>query len=487
MQTDVFVWLTAWAQTAPSSTAIASNGLTLSYADLKIEVEQLSVNIRASGRCRIGQLVVVGLVDPLLQWVTMLALMRCGAVPCPMLGPLAGIAGLQGAAVICDPDRLDQFSAVFGANNCMALSQALQVSNGDAEPLSPVTAMDSDVAIVLLSSGTTGPAKAVPLTWQTVGQRTALRHRYFPIRGPVVSLMQPGFAGGFQTCLSALQHGLCVDISDNFNSIAAAANSPETCHLIGSPAQLSTLVNLLDQEGLRNSHIESVLSMGGIVSKPLADTLRQRFGGTLLSLYGSTELGACAVMQPGADVLTLLPGVTARAIGPVGQPLADGDDGLLQLRAPGMAFRFLPGTETGASAFQDGWFAPGDTGRVQNGTVQLRGRIDEVVNIGGLKIDPSELDALVLAMSLGGDAASFKFSQASGEDVLMIAVVAASDADYRDAKAKIAAIGGLPPGKVGFFRVDAVPRGAMGKPLRGALAASLQQVLDARSSAQETE
>lgn len=329
---------------------------------------------------------------------------------------------------------------------------------------------------------TTGTAKAVPLTWANLGDRTALRDLYFPIDGPVLSLMQPAAAGGLQTCLTALKHGLSVDLSDTAAGFLAAVADPALQSIIGSPAQLATLIRGMDALSLTARHVQSCLLMGGAVSKTLQDAADRVFGASVLAMYGTTELGACATYTgaEAAHPMRLLAGTQAQAVNDAGQVLAEGEEGLLRIKAAGMVQQYFGAASLTAATFRDGWFYPGDTGWVKDGQIRLTGRRDEQINLGGAKFNPGDIDQYIQTLGLTVEGAAFKHTDAQGLETLMIAVVAPDDASYTRLKADIRAAIKPLNCPVGFFRVDAIARNAMGKPLRNVLAGQLQAVMKRR-------
>lgn len=169
----------------------------------------------------------------------------------------------------------------------------------------PATAAaEGDIAQIILSSGTTGPAKAVPLTWATIAQRTGLRDKYFPIDWPVLSLMQPGTAGGLQTCLTALTHGLMVDLSTDIAALVAASADPDMRYVIGSPSQLATLIKAMDLVDARAPYICACLVMGGAVSPHLQQAAARIFGGSVMAHMGLPNLAPVRAMWPRSSLRT---------------------------------------------------------------------------------------------------------------------------------------------------------------------------------------
>jgi long-subunit acyl-CoA synthetase (AMP-forming) len=114
--------------------------------------------------------------------------------------------------------------------------------------------------------------------------------------------------------------------------------------------------------------------------------------------YGSTETGTISIAYPGDHDLD----------GCVGHPLPGVEiqikrleslenAGMLRIKAPGMATEYIDASENQGSAFDDGWFQPGDLGEITaSGMLQLRGRNSEAFTLDGINIFPRELEAAML-------------------------------------------------------------------------------------------
>jgi acyl-CoA synthetase (AMP-forming)/AMP-acid ligase II len=78
------------------------------------------------------------------------------------------------------------------------------------------------------------------------------------------------------------------------------------------------------------------------------------------------------------------------------RPLPTGSVGPLGFRAPWIPDRYVGNEKATAEHFRDGWFYPGDVGAIDaDGWVSLDGRSDDVINFGGVKIQPESLEAVL--------------------------------------------------------------------------------------------
>lgn len=129
--------------------------------------------------------------------------------------------------------------------------------------------------------------------------------------------------------------------------------------------------------------------------------------------------------------------------------------------------------------FRDGWFYPGDIGALTaEGRLTLRGRVDDRLNLGGVKIDAAAIDRVLAEIEGLADGAAFgRGGREGGPPELAVALVAAPGADEGRLREAVAgacrgAFGARGEPKAMFF-LPGLPRNANGKVLRRDLAASL--------------
>src|SRR6185437_2214553 len=116
------------------------------------------------------------------------------------------------------------------------------------------------------------------------------------------------------------------------------------------------------------------------------------------------------------------------------QPLPAGTAGEVSVRGPGVVDGYLDNPESTAASFRDGWFRTGDLGRLSaDGYLTLDGRLKELINRGGEKIAPREIDEALLAHPGVREAVAFGVPDAKWGEVVHAAVVATgvSDAELR--------------------------------------------------------
>jgi acyl-CoA synthetase (AMP-forming)/AMP-acid ligase II len=193
--------------------------------------------------------------------------------------------------------------------------------------------------------------------------------------------------------------------------------------------------------------------------------------------YGMTEVGLVSIAGPadhGLDpdaVGPVLPGVEVRVVDEAGRALPPDEEGLLRFRSAGMVTGYLDDPEATARGFPDGWFQPGDVGRLTaSGQLRVAGRRDDRMTLGVIKIMPAEIEAVAERFPGVRDCAAFALPSRGLGDIPMLAAVAEPGVDAAALLAHCrAALGMRAPRKV--VLVPALPRNAAGKVLRRDLVA----------------
>src|SRR5262249_54414643 len=136
---------------------------------------------------------------------------------------------------------------------------------------------------------------------------------------------------------------------------------------------------------------------------PLSEALRERAMAELATFvsnwYGSNEVGlvSCITSSDSGSIGTLLPTARVEVIDERGLPSPPGQLGRLKIKTPSMHTEYFGDPETTGRFFKDGWFHSSDLAiRHGSNRLQIIGRNDEILNIGGTKVPPTAVEELVL-------------------------------------------------------------------------------------------
>jgi len=210
--------------------------------------------------------------------------------------------------------------------------------------------------------------------------------------------------------------------------------------------------------------------------------LEQVFGAPLIEAYGMTEAThqmCCNPLPPA----TRKPGTVGVAAGPEvaimnagGQILPNGETGEIVIRGANVTAGYQSNPGANAEAFSHGWFRTGDQGVMDaEGYVSITGRLKEIINRGGEKISPREVDEALMDHAAVAQVVCFGMPHAKlGEDVAAVVVLregaAASERELQDFVSQRLADFKVPR-KILFM--DEIPKGATGKLQRIGLAQKL--------------
>jgi acyl-CoA synthetase (AMP-forming)/AMP-acid ligase II/acetyltransferase-like isoleucine patch superfamily enzyme/acyl carrier protein len=355
-----------------------------------------------------------------------------------------------------------------------------------------------DVALVLHTSGTTSRPKMVPLThtnvWSSAGHIAATLGLdtndrclnvmpLFHIHGLIGAVMSSLAAGGTVICTP----GFSAD--QFFQWIDALEPTWYTAVPTMHQAVLAEAARQKERVGRRLRFIRS--SSAPLPRRVLTD-LESVFGTAVIESYGMTE--ACHQMTSNPmPPRARKPGSVGIAAGPevaimndVGDLLPSGEVGEVVIRGPNVTSGYAQRRDSNQTMFTGGWFRTGDQGRFDSdGYLFLTGRLKEMINRGGEKIAPREVDEVLCQHSAVAHAVAFAMPHPTlGEDVAA-AVVLRENVEATEREIVEFAAAQMAPFKVPqqVLIVDEIPKGPTGKLERIGLADRFAPQLAARRAA----
>jgi acyl-CoA synthetase (AMP-forming)/AMP-acid ligase II len=169
-------------------------------------------------------------------------------------------------------------------------------------------------------------------------------------------------------------------------------------------------------------------------------------------------------------------GVRIEIMDEAGTLLAQGEAGEVVIQGPNVIDGYANNPEANATSFTDGWFRTGDQGVLDpDGYLSLVGRLKEMINRGGEKIAPREIDEVLLQHPAVGEAVAFGTPHPAWGEEVAAAVVLKEPLTEKEllafARERLADY--KVPRKL--YIVDKIPRTATGKIQRRAVAASLTE------------
>lgn len=360
---------------------------------------------------------------------------------------------------------------------------------GAPETIPSSSSTGEDRALLLHTSGTTARPKIVPLTHRnllasarnvaaslnlTEADRCLNIMPLFHIHGLVASLLASLYAGGSVISAPVFQAPLFFDWVREFAPTWYTAVPTMHQSILARAAQ--------DGRGSTAAHFRFVRSCSAPLPPELCARLEDRFQAPVIEAYGMTEAAHQISSNP-LPPRPRKPGTVGLPTGPdvaimdeQGRLLPPGLEGEIVIRGENVTPGYLDNPAANQAAFTDGWFRTGDLGAFdQDGYLRITGRIKEMINRGGEKIAPREVDEALLAHPAVAQAIAFAIPDPRlGEDVAAAVVLRdGMQATAQDLRRFVSS-------RLADFKIPAqivfvpeIPKGPTGKPQRIGLAQRL--------------
>jgi len=395
------------ARTAGDRLALAAGtgGGTLTYAGLGRAAAAWSAAVREPAppwSRRVG----LAVADPLAFASAYLSLLAAG-VTVASLNPEAA-ADCSGPAALLDLDLVvtDLPGTSAGACPVWHLADGVPRTGIPAAPRPPWPA-PRPPAVLLSSSGTTGTPKIVPLSEAqllAVAGRVAAHHGLGPDERGYSPL--PLFHVNAQVVglLSALVSGASLVIDRRFHrtDFWSLLASWRITWLNAVPAVLAILADAPAPDAATAARLRFARSASAPLPPAVQTRFEERSGVSVLETYGMTEAASQVTANPldpaarrrGSAGLPV--GLALRVVDDEGRPRPVGASGSIEIRGPDVVEHYVepgPGQRLRRARNARGWLVTGDVGHLdERGFVFLTGRADDVINCGGEKIYPREIE-----------------------------------------------------------------------------------------------
>jgi amino acid adenylation domain-containing protein len=344
-----------------------------------------------------------------------------------MDSPARLVAERHGIRII---ELLPLADAEAGSFTLSSVELSSDVRTGFAEP--------DDVAIVLHTSGTTSRPKIVPLTHRNicVSARTTQRSLGLTEHDRCLNVMPLFHVHGLiGALLSSLTAGASIVCTPGFYAPKffewLEAHRPTWYTAVPTMHQAILVRAASYNNDVATSSLRFIRSCSAALPPRVMAELEQTFNVPVIEAYGMTEAShqmASNPLPPGARK----PGSVGVAAGPevaimdeAGRLLPPSEIGEVVIRGPNVTKGYENNPQATQTAFTDGWFRTGDQGYVDaDGYLFLTGRIKEIINRGGEKISPREVDEVLMNHPAVTQAVTFALPDATlGEEVAAAIVV----------------------------------------------------------------
>lgn len=411
---------------------VPENDIRVTYGGLRQQVQTLAEALAAAGVAR-GDRVGMALPNGLPTIVSFLAASTAGtAAP---LNPgykeeefKFFLEDTNAKVLLLPPDGATDARKAAEANGVPTF--IVEMDAAGTVTLSEVTARKTlvppavdDVALVLHTSGSTGRPKRVPLSHTNLSISAHNVARCYALASDDVSLcVMPLFHvhGLVASTLAPLATGGSIIVPARFNPLSfwQTAETYGATWFSAVPTIHQLLLARVKPGASRPAgaaKLRFIRSCSASLPPQVMHDLEAAFGAPVLEAYGMSEAAHQMSSNPLPANGPRLPGSVGRGtdvkisiMDEAGKHLGPNERGEVVIQGPNVMTAYENNPEANATSFTDGWFRTGDQGFLDdNGYLTLVGRLKELINRGGEKISPREVDEVLLKHPAIGEAVCF--------------------------------------------------------------------------------
>lgn len=482
------------AQADPKAPALVSPKYhSLSYEQLIRQIDQVASALAQSGLGKSSR-IAIAIKDNAPAALAIVAV-ACSAMAVP-LDPNLAVAELEMRLKLLEVDVVcllagEATAAKTAAEKCgIPCAEMAPKNHGELEfSLScPMAARKHEtdeagsdtIAVILQTSGTTAEPKLVPCLHSNLLATARNARQWFNLghSDRSLSIAPPYYSHGLTlTILAPLLSGGSVAFPSSLTDV----NVTEWFQLLrptwfsASPTMHLVISEMLDTVPEGFTHQVRFASSGGAkLPESVRSAIESKLGIHMLEHYGMTEASqVCANLpSPGphkSGTVGVPPSETVMIADPDGNPLSQSEAGEVWVRGPNVMKGYLKNPDLNQAAFLGGWFRTGDIGSIDpDGFLQISGRIKELINRGGEKISPFEIEAVLSKHPDVLEAVAFAVSHPRlGEDVGAAVVLrpgaAVAAGEFRKFLGEKLSWNKVPRR---VHIIESIPKGAAGKILR---------------------
>lgn len=421
----------------PSRAAVIEGGASVTYADLALRARSFASFLRSSG-IRKGDRVAIFLPNSIEFVTALFGVSLSGGVSVPVnsifkADEVAFYVEHSGAKLLVTSDEHKKTALEASAGKVIEVESIKGEGAGwkftgqnPVEGVDGTAAGPEDEAIYLYSTGSTGRPKRVARTHFNL---SALARNHTDTVGwtendRILFAVPISHTYAFGNYISAVMSGAASVVTPDFNRnrVLDLLERERITVFPAVPVMLDVLSRTHLEEPRDLSSLRLVISAGAPLREQTFYRFHERFSVYPRQLYGSTETGVISINLCGGDEIEKrfnsvgrpVRNVTVKVFDEEGREAGAGGEGEIAVRSPSMTTGYYGLPRETALVFRDGYYFTGDLGFIDEaGYIYIRGRKKFLVNVGGFKVDPEEvenvlskhpdvLEAAVLGVTDGG-------------------------------------------------------------------------------------
>ncbi|OQY12493.1 MAG: hypothetical protein B6I30_04755 [Desulfobacteraceae bacterium 4572_187] len=261
---------------------------------------------------------------------------------------------------------------------------------------------EDDILYLNFTSGTTGVPKAAVATHANIYWNTAASVEILELTPDDIHLcLFPVFGHPHELFARSIYLGGTIVLVDNISpkSIAKAISKDRVTCMMGVASIYETLVRFHESNPFDSSSLRVPESGGMHIHPALAHKFRERFGVSMIPVWGSTETGGIAFANPTShtkkegSIGRPCPYYQAKIVGENGKELAENDIGEIAVKGPAVSAGYLENPEETEKYMKDGWFFTDDLAKMDtDGYFYFVARKSGMMKVAGMKVFPVEIE-----------------------------------------------------------------------------------------------
>jgi len=444
----------------PHAVAIIDNGREITYSEFSRDIRKFTRALREFELPR-GAKVAIGCEDTYSHWLIRIAFENLCVVTEPFLVPESPSSSshLRDLDLVLSEKtfRTEQIGRQHAITPEWLRGILARADEGELP--SPAKGPD-DPLHILPTSGTTGTRKRLLHSRRIHERRIAKLMWFNGLTHDSRYLL--AVSSTARTHAACIWSGATVVIEDRM-TLGQAIAAHAITHATLPPIVLKHVLDEISAGFVKPDRL-TIFSFGAAASRGLCERALTRLATGVYDLYGSNEVGFISSKKDGAEVGSVWPGVQVAVVNDRDEPLPFGEAGWIRVKTDCMVQGYLNDPDATGRTFRNGWFYTADLGILHDAhRLQVIGRGDDVLNIGGQKIAPDLLEDMVLNATSVGDVAICPIHNADGIEEICIAVSDARGNDQELLECVNRAFRGYQIGRFYMVRTDRIPRNANGK------------------------
>jgi len=431
--------------------------------------------------------------------ITFFAILKAGAVVIPINvklteSEISYILGNAEAKALVTDHQLSTVGRDAAATSGVTLVvetaelEKIYATYSQENPMVPVSILDP--AEICYTSGTTGKPKGAVLTHNAVFSVAAMISYEADIkyRDRVLHLMPLTHSAPLNLFMVGATYAGAAHVIGEFTpqNLLNIASQEKTTHFFGAPVAYLLTAKAPNVESYDLSGAKVWIYGGAPMSREGVLLVQQKFRGQLMSVYGLTEAGPNGIAlypeehpeRAGSIGKRPVVNVELKVVDAQGKEVAQGEVGEIALKSPSLMQEYYQNPAATAEVLKDGWLLTGDMASVDaDGYIYIKDRKKDIILSGGVNIYPKEIEDVLLQHPQIADAAVVGVPHAEWGETVMAVLVCPNE------KPTLEEIQEFCLQKLAKFKiprlvkyVDALPRNASGKILKGEIIKEVQQI-----------